>query len=682
MVTVAKPKFYITTAIDYTNAPPHVGHSLQKVAADVLARWNTSLGKDVFFLTGTDEHGLNIQRAAESAGKKPKAFVDKMSKEFQDAWDLLNIKYNKFYRTTDKNHEELVKDFIKIVNEKGDIYKGTYDGRYCSACENFLNEDDIVDGKCKIHNRLPEYVKEDSYFFKLSKYQKKLLEFYEAHPKFILPETRKHEIVNRVKAGLKDLSISRTSFDWGVQFPLDKKHVTYVWFDALLNYITALDWPKGKNFKKYWPADVHLLGKDNGWFHAVIWPAMLMSAGIELPKMVYIHGFLTVGGQKISKTIGNVIDPKVLVKKYGADAYRYFMLRENSIAEDGDFSEIALIRRINTDLANSLGNLVSRTLTLIEKFSGSKIPTPGKQNIEELDLNRLFNDKLRHATEHIEKFEFHHALEQIWEFINGTNKYVNDEKPWELAKTNNSHLSTVLYNSAEAIRLISALIAPFMPETAKKIAKQVGFDVIPHLRDIEWGGLKPGTEISKGKILFEKIEIKPNETEKLIVIKKPEEIDISKLDIRVGKILEVEDFKETEKLYKIKADFGSAGERWTAAGLKPYFEKRQLKDKLIVGLLNLEPRVMRGFKSEFMTLAAVHKDEKHVELLSVKKSKIGDLVCVKGVEPKPAKQIKLEEFLKIGLKADKKGRVLCQDRPLQTNKEEIRLGRHMEAIIR
>ena len=334
METFAKKTFYITTAIDYTNATPHVGHSLQKVAADVLARWHRSLGEDVYFLTGTDEHGLKIQRAAEAAGKKPQEFVDGLVKEFKEAWAALNIKYDIFYRTTDPKHKRLVQKLIRQVNSKDDIYKGIYEGDYCVGCENYLAEDDIVNGKCKVHNKPVEHIKEESYFFNLSKYQDKLLELYEKNPGFIQPESRKHEIVNRVKSGLKDLSISRASFSWGVPFPLDKGHVTYVWFDALTNYITALGWPSGPKFKKFWPANVHILGKDNGWFHTVIWPAMLLSAGIELPKTVYIHGFLTFNGQKISKSLGNVIDPRVLAAKYGADAYRYYILRENPISED------------------------------------------------------------------------------------------------------------------------------------------------------------------------------------------------------------------------------------------------------------------------------------------------------------------------------------------------------------
>lgn len=663
METFAKPNFYVTTAIDYTNANPHIGHSLQKVAADVLARWHRSLGENVFFLTGTDEHGLKIQRAAEAAGKTPKQLVDELAKEFQSAWDALNINYDIFYRTTNTKHKKLVQKFIEIVNKNGDIYKGHYEGKYCVSCENYLSEDDIVDGKCKIHKKSAEYLKEECYFFKLSKYQKKLLELYEKYPKFIQPESRKHEIVNRVKAGLQDLSISRTTFNWGIPFPLDKKHVTYVWFDALTNYITALDWPSGPKFKKFWPANVHLLGKDNGWFHTVIWPAMLLSAGIELPKTVYVHGFLTFNGEKISKSLGNVIDPRVLAKKYGADAYRYYILRENSIAEDGDFSEKALVNRINTDLANSLGNLLSRTLTLIEKFSHGKIPKPKKQKEEDLELYRVFEDKRRHASEHIDKFEFHHALEKIWDFINFANKYVNDEKPWELAnkddKESKEHLHTVLYNCTEALRLISALVWPFIPETAEEIAKQLGIKV-PHLKNLTWGKLKPGIAVKKGKILFEKVEYKEERVE-----------PFTKLDIRCAEIKEVEDIEGADKLYKLRVNLGKLGKRIVVAGIKRYYKKEELKGKKIALLANLEPAVIRGVKSEGMILAASEGDK--VEGLFLHKTEPGEKIFIKGFEGEPDKVLPYSEFEKVAISVHD-GKIMHDNKQLQSEKEHLKVS--------
>ncbi|MBD3283285.1 methionine--tRNA ligase, partial [Candidatus Pacearchaeota archaeon] len=359
-----KNKFYVTTAIDYPNAEPHIGHAYQKIIADVLARWNRILGKDVWFLTGTDEHGKKIQEAAEKQGKKPKEFVDEVSKKFKEAWKVLNIEPSRFIRTTDKDHEKLVKEVIQKCSDKGDIYKGEYEGLYCTGCEAYYTEKDLEDGCCPLHKKPVEKLKEESYFFKLSKYQKFLLDLYEKHPEFIQPKERRNEIINRVKEGLRDLSISRTSFNWGIPFPLDKKHITYVWFDALFNYYSGA----GKNHE-YWPANLHLLGKDNSWFHCVYWPAFLKSVGFKLPKTVFVHGFLSFNGQKISKSLGNAISPKVLVEKYGADAVRYFVCRQFPFAEgnDGDFDESALVDRYNNELANKLGNLVSRVSGLIEK---------------------------------------------------------------------------------------------------------------------------------------------------------------------------------------------------------------------------------------------------------------------------------------------------------------------------
>jgi len=661
--TFAKQRFYITTAIDYTNSKPHIGHSLQKVAADVLARWHRSLGENVFFLTGTDEHGTNIQRTAEKAGKKPQEFVDSLVKEFKEAWAALNISYDIFYRTTDPKHKRGVQNFIKLVNEKGDIYKGFYEGLYCTGCEAYLTEKDLVNCECPLHpGKKPELIKEETYFFKLSKYADKLLDLYEKNPNFILPETRKNEIINRVGTGLKDLSISRTSFSWGIPFPLDNKHITYVWFDALTSYITALDWPSGTKFKKFWPANVHILGKDNGWFHTVIWPAMLLSAGIELPKTVYIHGFLTFNGQKISKSLGNVIDPRVLAAKYGADAYRYYILRENPISEDGDFSEKALVNRINTDLANSLGNLLSRTLTLIEKFSDGKIPQ--KKN-SRTDLPAVFAEKFRQASEHLDKFEFHHALEKIWNFVDHVNKYINDEKPWELAakedEKSKKRLCNVLYNCAESLRLISAMISPFIPATAEEIAKQLGLKEVPKLKRLRWGKLQVGTQTQKGAILFAKVEPDVKETGE----------PFAKLDIRCAKILEVHDIEGTDKLYKLDVDLGKFGRRIVVAGIKKYYTKDALKGRKIALLANLEPATIRGVKSEGMILAG--QDSERVEALLLDKTEPGEQIYAEEIVPAPPKVLQYDEFAKVSIKVND-GFVEYNGKHLRSEKEHIKIS--------
>jgi len=443
-------KFYITTAIDYVNSDPHVGHLYQKVIADALARWHKSIGEDVFFLTGTDEHGQKIFNAAKEQKLTPQKLADKNSREFKKSWDLLNIKPSRFIRTTDEDHIKTAQEITKLIYKKGDIYKGVYEGLYCEGCEAYLTEKDLVNGECPYHKKIPQKLKEESYFFKLSKYQKKLLNHYKKNPNFILPKKRKNEIINRVKEDLKDLSITRTSFNWGIPFPIDKTHIIYVWWEALMSYLSGVNYPKSR----YWPADIHLLGKDNGWFHAVIWPAMLMSAGIELPKTVFIHGFLTFNKQKISKSLGNVISPKIMEKKYGADAIRYFLVREIPFYDDGDFSEKALINRINNELANELGNLISRTLTLCKKLP----------RINSYDADLEFD--IEEIKKLMQEYKITEALNEIWRFVQETNKYINQKQPWTLES---EELEEVLYNCLEAIRKISILLEPFIPETSQRI---------------------------------------------------------------------------------------------------------------------------------------------------------------------------------------------------------------------
>ena len=443
-------KFYVTTAIDYVNAEPHIGHAYQKVIADGLARWHRLNGENVFFLTGTDEHGQKIARSAAEAGLKPKEFVDKMSKKFKDAWEKLDIKYDRFIRTTDKDHEAFVKDFVNKI--KKDIYRGSYEGLYCVGCERYYTEKDLVNGECQYHpGKKIEKLKEDTYYFRLSKYQKQLLKLYETK-NFILPKERRNEIVARVKEGLQDLSITRTSFKWGIEFPLDNEHVIYVWFEALLNYLSGL----GKKHE-FWPADLHLLGKDNSWFHAVIWPAMLLSAGYNAPKTVFVHGFLTFNGQKISKSLGNVISPNYLVGKYGSDSIRYFLCRHIPFAEgnDGDFSEQALKDRHNNELADKLGNLVSRVSTLAEKYGVEKTENKLLKKIDTKKIDKLFSN-----------YELDKVLNEIFAFIDLCNEYVQSKKPWETKD------KKVLYELCDSIKAIAILLSPFVPETSEKIALQ------------------------------------------------------------------------------------------------------------------------------------------------------------------------------------------------------------------
>jgi methionyl-tRNA synthetase len=462
-------KFYVTTPIYYPNDLPHIGHAYTTLAADIVARWFKLQGKEVFFLTGTDDHGKKIVGAAEKAGKTPKEFTDGLVPKFKDAWKKLNIDYDRFIRTTDKDHEKVVQEVLQKVFDKGDIYKGEYEGFYCTGCEAYYTEKDLEEGCCPIHKKPIEKLKEETYFFKLSKYQDKLLELYKKNPEFISPKHRRQEVINRVKEGLKDLSISRTSFDWGVPLPFDKKHVAYVWFDALFNYYSAT---RKKDKEKFWPADIHFIGKDILWFHTVYWPAFLISAGINLPKSIYAHGWWTFDKEKISKSRGKVINVDELISIAGVDSARYFLFREASFGEDGDFSREALIDRHNNELANKLGNLVSRVSALAEKYGLEKTKN---SLLKKLNLGKIEG--------YFAKFKIDRALSEIFTFLDICNEYIQNKKPWETKD------KKVLYELADSIKEIARLLSPFIPETAEKIAETF-----------------KTKKIKKSEILFRKIE--------------------------------------------------------------------------------------------------------------------------------------------------------------------------------
>lgn len=475
-------KFYVTTPIYYPNDVPHLGHAYTTIAADVLARWNKLFEREVFFLTGTDEHGKKLAKTAEKAGKKPKEFIDELIPEFKGAWEKLGIHYDHFIRTTDPEHEGVVKEILQRVYDNGDIYKGEYEGLYCTDCEAYYTEKDASDLQCPVHKRPLENLKEESYFFKLSKYQDFLLDLYEKNPGFISPSKRKNEIINRVKEGLKDFSISRTSFDWGVPLHFDEKHVAYVWFDALLNYYSAtrLNGKEG-----FWPADVHIIGKDIIWFHTVYWPAMLKSAGLELPKKVFAHGWWTVLNEKMGKSAGNAIKIDQLVGYGGADSARYFLLRAAPFGDDGDFSEDAFKERHNNELANKVGNLVSRVSALAEKYGLEKC------EIEVLDSNHLIES----VGEHFDNLAFDKALNEIFAFVDRCNEFIQEKKPWETKD------KKVLYELANGIKDFTILLWPFIPETAEKIAQVFGFDLTFEALENDLGV----NEVKKGEILFTKI---------------------------------------------------------------------------------------------------------------------------------------------------------------------------------
>ncbi|MEW6063210.1 MAG: methionine--tRNA ligase [Nanoarchaeota archaeon] len=483
-------RFYITTPIYYINDIPTVGSSYTTIAADVIARWHRIKGEDVFFLTGLDENSQKtVQAAKKLCFDSVQKYADMMAEQWQKAWKILNISYDGFIRTTEQRHKDAVYKFFNKVNKKKDIYKGEYKGLYCDSCEGFLTEKELLNGLCPFHNTPPKYITEKNYFFKLSKYQKKILAHIENNPNFIQPESRRNEIINFIKEGLKDISISRPNLNWGIPLPIDQEQRIYVWFDALINYISGAE--------KYWPASIHLVGKDIIKFHCIIWPGMLLSADYKLPKQEFAHGFLTINGQKMGKSLGNAIDPIYLSNKYGTDAIRYYLMREIPFGQDGDFSEKALVNRINGELANELGNLLSRTVSMIDNyFKGTLL----KGKIDRALQNEL---DLKLIDKYVEKLEMHHALDEIFKFIRAVNRYINEKQPWEIAKKDKKELRDILYNLADSLRIISILISPFMPSTSEKVNEQLGIKQ-GNLKDCKFGLLKR-VNIKKGEVLFKKI---------------------------------------------------------------------------------------------------------------------------------------------------------------------------------
>ena len=637
-----KKNFYLTTPIYYPNSNLHLGHTYTTIVADVLKKYKQAQGYDVFLTTGTDEHGQKLQESAIKAGKEPLEYIDPIVDSAKELWKTLDIDFDAFVRSTDKIHEKNVSDIFTKLYEKGEIYKGSYKGMYCVPCEAFWTESQLVEGnKCPDCGREVSESEEETYFFRLSKYQDKLLKLYEDNPDFIQPESRKNEMISFINEGLTDLSVTRSSFDWGVRVPFDEKHIVYVWIDALSCYLTGVGYGTDEEkFNKYWPCDVHLIGKEIMRFHAIIWPSILMALDLPLPKKIFGHGWILFDDDKMSKSKGNIVYAEPIIERYGMDALRYFMLREFTFGQDGNFTYTKMLNRINSDLVNDLGNLVSRTVAMCEKYFGGIVPAQTELTDIDNDLIETAVTTRDRVAELMDKLNFSMALEEIWKLVRRTNKYIDETTPWTLIKEGQEdRLKTVIYNLLESIRIISGLIKPFMKETSSKINEQIGYSDYSYEDLTKFGLLKVGTKVCKGKNLFDRLDV---DKELEIIVEKNSELielrkkknsgsneekevvdeerelitidDFAKVELKVGKIIDCQPHPKADRLLVSKIDIGDEV-RTIVSGIRKFYNEKDLIGKKVIVVTNLKPVNLRGIESNGMILAA--SDEENLSVLTV-----------------------------------------------------------------